>query len=75
VSAASHLQERPLITGPDGQPLWTVRRTRWFLVGLHLPFVAVPALITIAASEDPRGTPCWWCRWSWPTGGCSCGTA
>ncbi|HET9290128.1 MAG TPA: histidine kinase [Actinomycetes bacterium] len=57
MSAASHLQARPVTTGPDGQPRWTVRRTRWFLVGLHLPFVAVPTLITIAASEDPRGSP------------------
>jgi two-component system, NarL family, sensor histidine kinase DesK len=57
VSAASHLRQRTVAASPAGQPLWTVRRTRWFLVGLHLPFVAVPAVITITASEDPRGSP------------------
>jgi two-component system sensor histidine kinase DesK len=57
VSAASQLRQPTATTGPSGQLLWTIRRTRWFLVCLHLPFVAIPALITIAASEDPAGSP------------------
>jgi two-component system sensor histidine kinase DesK len=57
VNAASHLRQRTITTSPAGQLLGTVRRARWFLVGLHLPFVAFPAVITLTASQDPRGNP------------------
>lgn len=57
MSAASQLRQPTVTTGPSGQLLWTIRRTRWFLVCLHLPFIAIPALITITASEDPAGSP------------------
>jgi two-component system, NarL family, sensor histidine kinase DesK len=57
VSVASLLRQPTVTTSPVGQLLGMVHRARWFLVGLHLPFVAVPAVITITASEDPRGGP------------------
>ena len=57
MNAASHLGQRTVTTSPAGQLLGTVRRTRWFLIALHLPFVAFPAVITLTASEDPRGNP------------------
>ena len=57
MSVASLLRQPTVTTSPVGQLLGTVHRARWFLVGLHLPFVAVPAIVTITASEDPRGGP------------------
>ena len=57
MSAASHLRQRTVATSPVGQLLGTVRQARWFLVALHLPFVAVPAVIATTASQDPQGTP------------------
>jgi two-component system sensor histidine kinase DesK len=57
VNVASHLGQRTVTTSPVGQLLGTVRQARWFLVGLHLPFVAVPAVIATTASQDAHGNP------------------
>lgn len=45
------------MTSPVGQLLGTVGRTRWFLAGLHVPFVLMPIVITTIASEDTMGSP------------------
>jgi two-component system sensor histidine kinase DesK len=42
---------------PAGQPLPTVRRARWFLVGLHLALVAVAPVFTITGFEEDPGDP------------------
>jgi two-component system sensor histidine kinase DesK len=44
-------------TSPVGQPLSTVRRARWFLVGLHLALVAVAPVFTITGFEGDPGNP------------------
>ena len=44
-------------TSPVDQPLPTVRRARWFLVGLHLALVAVAPVFTIAGFEGDAGNP------------------
>lgn len=36
-------------TSPAGFPLWGARRGSWFLVAIHVPFVATPPALTIAA--------------------------
>lgn len=40
-----------------GQPLPTVWRARWFLVGLHLALLAVAPVFTITGFEDDAGNP------------------
>ena len=40
-----------------GQPLPTVRRARWFLVGLHLALVAVAPVFAITGFEGDPGNP------------------
>lgn len=57
MSAAERMRTPAVTTSPVGQLLWTVRRARWFLIAVHLPFVLVPALIATVASEDPMGIP------------------
>lgn len=52
--AATDVRHRTASTGLSGIQ-WTVRHSRWFLVALHLPFVAMPPIIATTASEDPRG--------------------
>jgi two-component system, NarL family, sensor histidine kinase DesK len=42
---------------PVGPPLPTVRRARWFLVGLHLALVAVAPVFTITGFEGDAGDP------------------
>jgi two-component system sensor histidine kinase DesK len=37
---------------PSGAAPWTVRRAAWFLVALHLPFVAAPATYTITRLDS-----------------------
>ena len=44
-------------TSPVGQPLPTVWRARWFLVGLHLALLAVAPVFTITGFEDNSGNP------------------
>jgi two-component system, NarL family, sensor histidine kinase DesK len=44
-------------TSPVGQPLSTVRRARWFLVGLHLALVAVAPVFTITGYLGDPGNP------------------
>lgn len=44
-------------TSPVGQPLPTVWRARWFLVGLHLALLAVAPVFTITGFEDDSGNP------------------
>jgi two-component system, NarL family, sensor histidine kinase DesK len=42
-------------SGLVGSPLWTVRRARWFLFGLHVALLAVGPLFTITGFDgDPR---------------------
>ena len=40
-----------------GQPLSTVRRARWFLIGLHIPLLAVAPVFTITGFEGDTGSP------------------
>jgi two-component system sensor histidine kinase DesK len=44
-------------TSPAGRPLSTVRRARWFLVGLHLALVAVAPVFTITGYLGDPGNP------------------
>ena len=47
-AASSHL---------GGDPLWTVRRSRWFLFGLHVALLAVGPILTIAGFDGDPGNP------------------
>jgi two-component system sensor histidine kinase DesK len=40
-----------------GDPLWTVRRARWFLFGLHAALLAVGPILTIAGFDGAPGNP------------------
>jgi two-component system, NarL family, sensor histidine kinase DesK len=44
-------------TSPVVEPLSTVRRARWFLLGLHLALVAVAPVFTITGFEGDPGNP------------------
>jgi two-component system sensor histidine kinase DesK len=44
-------------TNSVGQPLSTVRRARWFLVGLHITLLAVAPVFTITGFEGEAGNP------------------
>ena len=43
--------------GLVGYPLWTARRARWFLFGLHMALLAVAPLFTIAGFDGDPGNP------------------
>jgi two-component system, NarL family, sensor histidine kinase DesK len=40
-----------------GYPLWTVRRARWFLFGLHVALLAVGPIFTITGFDGDPGNP------------------
>jgi len=44
-------------TGFVGRPLSTVRRARWFLLGLHIALLAVAPVFTITGFEGDPGSP------------------
>jgi two-component system sensor histidine kinase DesK len=44
-------------SSPVGPPLWTVRRARWFLFGLHIALVAVAPVFTITGFQGDPGNP------------------
>jgi two-component system sensor histidine kinase DesK len=43
---------RRVVVGEAGRPPWTVRHAPWLLVGLHLPFVVTPPLLTVTRRDD-----------------------
>jgi two-component system, NarL family, sensor histidine kinase DesK len=44
-------------SGMVGDRLWTVRRARWLLVGLHLALLAVAPVLTITGFDGSPGNP------------------
>jgi two-component system sensor histidine kinase DesK len=54
----SAVVDRPAVANdPVDHQLWTVRRARWFLLGLHLALVVVSPLFTIIGFEREPGNP------------------
>lgn len=51
------IDRRAVANGPVGFPLWTGRRARWFLLGLHLALTVVSPLFTIAGFQGDPGNP------------------